>query len=399
MLPKGKRLPLFLALVGMYWFSFYTYSPIFTEYVRGLSTSQMAGTIIASYGFVQMLLRIPVGMLSDKLKTRKYFVTMGLVITGIGALGMALVPVPGWLLFFRGMTGAGVATWVPFSILFSSYFERGHATRAIGIVNAFNFGGQMVATLIGGYLAQWTGSPLSTFYLAAATAGVAAVLSLFLVDQKKEDFPARPVRLRELAAVAKDRTLMIASTLAILTQLASFATVYGFTPTFAKANALASSAQLGIMTTLVTLPAIFASPLAAWFAKKMRGAHNAMLLAFVLSAAYCVAVPHIHDIYVFYIAQFFFGAARGLSTSILMAQAIADIAPAQRGTAMGFFQAIYGVGMTLGPQLVGIFGGQDAGGANLVGLAVGFYVVAGIQLAGAVMAMTLLRKKRGGARA
>ena len=56
MFPKGKRIPLFLALVALFWFSLYTYSPIFTVYIKEFSTTQMAGTIIASYGFVQMCL-------------------------------------------------------------------------------------------------------------------------------------------------------------------------------------------------------------------------------------------------------------------------------------------------------------------------------------------------------
>ena len=71
MFPKGKRIPLFLALVALFWFSLYTYSPIFTVYIKEFSTTQMAGTIIASYGFVQMCLRIPVGILSDKIKKSK----------------------------------------------------------------------------------------------------------------------------------------------------------------------------------------------------------------------------------------------------------------------------------------------------------------------------------------
>ena len=65
MFPKGKRIPLFLTLVALFWFSMYTYSPIFTVYIKGFSSTQMAGTIIASYGFVQMCLRIPIGILSD----------------------------------------------------------------------------------------------------------------------------------------------------------------------------------------------------------------------------------------------------------------------------------------------------------------------------------------------
>lgn len=393
MFPKGKRIPLFLALVALFWFSLYTYSPIFTVYIKEFSTTQMAGTIIASYGFVQMCLRIPVGILSDKIKNRKIFITIGLVASGVSALGLALFKAPVPALIFRGLTGLTAATWVPFSILYSSYYDKQQAARAIGVANAFNFGGQMIATLIGGFLPDWTNSYAPSFYLAVAAAAAGVVLSFFVVDQEEKDFPERPVKVRELLAVAKNPMLLIASGLAILTQFCSFATVYGFTPTFARANVDATASQLGIMTTLVTLPAIFAAPMSSSISKKLGGFDKSMLLVFAISAVYCCVVPFINNIYVYYVAQFVFGFARGSSTSLMMAAAILEIEPARRATAMGFFQAIYGIGMTLGPQIVGLFGRSAAGETNLQGLVVGFFFVAATQVAGGVLSMTLLRRQ------
>ena len=393
MFPKGKRIPLFLALVALFWFSLYTYSPIFTVYIKEFSTTQMAGTIIASYGFVQMCLRIPVGILSDKIKNRKIFITIGLVASGVSALGLALFKAPVPALIFRGLTGLTAATWVPFSILYSSYYDKQQAARAIGVANAFNFGGQMIATLIGGFLPDWTNSYAPSFYLAVAAAAAGVILSFFVVDQEKKDFPERPVKVRELLAVAKNPMLLIASGLAILTQFCSFATVYGFTPTFARANVDATASQLGIMTTLVTLPAIFAAPMSSSISKKLGGFDKSMLLVFAISAVYCCVVPFINNIYVYYVAQFIFGFARGSSTSLMMAAAILEIEPARRATAMGFFQAIYGIGMTLGPQIVGLFGRSAAGETNLPGLVVGFFFVAATQVAGGVLSMTLLRRQ------
>lgn len=393
MFPKGKRIPLFLALVALFWFSLYTYSPIFTVYIKEFSTTQMAGTIIASYGFVQMCLRIPVGILSDKIKNRKIFITIGLVASGVSALGLALFKAPVPALVFRGLTGLTAATWVPFSILYSSYYDKQQAARAIGVANAFNFGGQMIATLIGGFLPDWTNSYAPSFYLAVAAAAAGVVLSFFVVDQEEKDFPERPVKVRELLAVAKNPMLLIASGLAILTQFCSFATVYGFTPTFARANVDATASQLGIMTTLVTLPAIFAAPMSSSISKKLGGFDKSMLLVFAISAVYCCVVPFINNIYVYYVAQFVFGFARGSSTSLMMAAAILEIEPARRATAMGFFQAIYGIGMTLGPQIVGLFGRSAAGETNLPGLVVGFFFVAATQVVGGVLSMTLLRRQ------
>ncbi|MBP3372754.1 MAG: MFS transporter [Clostridia bacterium] len=393
MFPKGKRIPLFLVLVALFWFSLYSYQSIFRMYIADFSSTQMAGTIIASYGFVQMCLRIPIGILSDKIKSRKLFVTIGLVASGVSALGLVLFPNPTCALIFRGLAGLTAATWVPFSILYSSYYDKAAATKAIGIANSFNFGGQMVATLLGGFLPDWTGSYAGSFYLAVAVAAAGVVISFFIKDQEKESFPEKPVKIVELLRVAKDPMLLIASTLAILTQFCSFATVYGFTPDFATANAAATSSQLGIMTTLVTLPAIFAAPMSSNIAKKLGGFDRSMLIVFIVSAAYTCLVPFIHNIYLFYIAQFIFGFVRGCATSMMMGVAILNIDPSKRATAMGFFQAIYGIGMTLGPQVVGWFGKSAAGEVNLQGLMIGFFFVAATQLVGAVLSMTVLKKQ------
>jgi MFS family permease len=392
MLPKEKRTAVFLPLVSFFWFSFYAYSPVFTEYVRGFSTSQMAGTIIASYGFMQMLLRIPVGILSDRLKTRKLFITIGAALGGVAAIGLAFFPSPGMALLFRALSGVAVSTWVPFSILFSSYFQKEHAARAMGIINAFNFGGQMVATLLGGYIADLMGSVKWAFFLSAGAAAVAAVLSLFIIDQDKSDFGSQKTSVREVLRVGKDKKLLLAALLSLLTQFAAFATIYGFTPTFAKANIGVTSTQLGIMTTLVTLPAIFSSALAAKFSRLVKGMNNSVAVTFLITAVYAVFVPYIKNLYLLYAAQFFFGFARGISTSVLMGYAIESIVPERRSTAMGFYQAIYGIGMTFGPQVVGLFGRSGVGEVNLAGLTTGFFAVAAIQLAGMVVALIMMRK-------
>jgi MFS family permease len=392
MFPKGKRVGLFLSIMVLYWFSFYAYSPVFTEYVKGFSTSQMAGTIIASYGFMQMLLRIPVGILSDKLKTRKLFVIVSAVLSMISALGLAFFQTPGMALVFRGLAGVAVSAWVPFTILFSSYFKPEEATRAMGIVNAFNFGGQMTATLLGGFAADITGDVRWAFFLSAIAAFVAAGLSFFIIDQPKEEFGEGGVSLKAVVGVAKDKKLMLASLLAMLNRFACFATMYGFTPTFAKEQMGASQSQLGILATLITLPAIFSAASSSKFCKATKGLHNALLITFSVTAVYCAVVPFIMDLTVLYIAQFICGFALGISTSMLMGYSIEDISPKLRATAMGFYQAIYGLGMTLGPQIVGWFGKSAVGETNLPGLTTGFLVVAVTQVIAGGIAWFFVKK-------
>ena len=70
---KGYRLPLFCLVTSLFWFSMYTYVPVLTSYIESLGAShKMAGAIIGSYGFVQMILRIPLGILSDRMHKKRF---------------------------------------------------------------------------------------------------------------------------------------------------------------------------------------------------------------------------------------------------------------------------------------------------------------------------------------
>ena len=76
--------------VFLFWFSVYTYPSFLTSYAVNTlhATNVLAGMIVGSYGLTQMILRIPLGILSDVLKRRKPFVMMGfgLSIAASGAL-------------------------------------------------------------------------------------------------------------------------------------------------------------------------------------------------------------------------------------------------------------------------------------------------------------------------
>ena len=74
---KNERL--LLASVFLFWFSVYTYPSFLSTYAVGTlgAGKVMAGLIVGSYGFTQMVLRIPLGIASDVLKKRKLFVMGG----------------------------------------------------------------------------------------------------------------------------------------------------------------------------------------------------------------------------------------------------------------------------------------------------------------------------------
>ena len=67
--------------------------PILAAYSKMVTGSlQAAGLVMGAYGLPQFLLRIPLGILSDRWRRRKPFVLLGFLFNGMAALGLHVVP-------------------------------------------------------------------------------------------------------------------------------------------------------------------------------------------------------------------------------------------------------------------------------------------------------------------
>lgn len=380
---KSRKIviPLFYLVTTLYWFSLYTYVPTLSPYVKSMGASyKLVGIIIGSYGFTQMLLRIPLGILSDKLKMRKPFISAGVFLGMISSLGMFLFHEPGWVLFFRSMAGAAAATWVTYTVLFSSYFSEEDMPKSIGMINSYCSLGQVLAMLLGGAAAQYFTQ--FTPFLVGAVGGLAGLfVSFFITEDKQVD--RVPLKIKELLSVGKEKELLIPSGLAIISQLLTFGTVFGFTPIAAKAIG-ATSFELGLLTALSTLPAIFAAAMSGSIFAKKWGEKRTVIYGYLLVALSCLAIPYARSLWVLYITQMIGGFGQGTVFPLLMSASIKSVSEQKRATAMGFFQAIYGIGMFIGPVMVGFL-------SDSIGLFYGFWATGLIGLTGAVLTQLFMK--------
>lgn len=331
----------------------YTSVPIIAPYVEFLGGShQLAGWIVGMYGISQMLLRIPVGVMSDRFHKRKLFITFGLLFTALSGLGLWITRDFTWMIVLRALAGAAAATWVDFTVLFTSYYKHEESTKAIGTISFYNSLGQMLGILMAGWATDSFGWE-SAFIMGTALGAVGLLGSFFLVERIEEDAPK--ITMRGIAGVAADRTLLFVSLLAILSQVLTFATVFGFTPVYATSLG-AGKFEMALLTFFSTLPVAIASLFGGrrWAAKF--GEKRVVVWGFVLMGLFTLTIPFSQQLWVLIVTQALAGFGRGLSFTVLMALSIKHMPSDKRATAMGFFQAIYGLGMFVGPVLMGIIG-------------------------------------------
>lgn len=363
-----------IVVTGFYWFSMYTYVPTLGPYAQQLGASyDTIGLIIGSYGFVQLLLRIPVGVFSDAWGRRKAFVIGGVAVAMMSSLGMWLLPAVGTLLLFRSLAGSAAAAWVDYTVLYASYFPAKEAPKAIGFINAVCNLGQVAAMLAGGYVAECYGLT-SPFLLGAAGGAVGIGLSLLV---REEPARPRPVNTSLMVEVLRDDNLLRLSGLGVILQVLTYVTVFGFSPVAAKALG-AGGFEMGLLTIAAIVPSIFAAALSGTFFRGYFGDRATLAGGFVTMAASCLVIPFIDQLSWFYVSQAVGGFGRGLVMPLLMGLSIRNFPDEKRSTAMGIFQALYGIGMCGGPVVAGLL-------SNSFGLAWGFWVTGISGLAGAAL--------------
>jgi MFS family permease len=384
-IPAANRFSILLfGLVNfLWWIGLYIYVPIFPVYIQetgaGLGT---VGVILSAYAIPQVLLRIPLGIWSDRLRNRKPVVAGGIIFTSIGALGLSLATNP-WLLFLsRFVTGIGAATWVVFPLYFNAYYPANDSGRAIGIINFIRNIALITATAASGFIAEGFG--LSRPFLIAALLGFPALVVLLLTRETpllKDSALSRETTL----SIATRPLLLVVSLMGILLLFAMFTGVFGFIPIYA-ADIGASDSQLGIITMINLGVSAIGTLLAVWIWERL-GFRFTIILSGLLIGISMAAIPSIDTTWGLMAIQTSYGLGSGILTTLFMVLSIRGLPQHQQATAMGVFQAFYAVGMLAGPLISGFLGSG-------LGLSNVFYLSASLTLLIAVLALLPVFSRR-----
>ncbi len=364
-----------LVLVGLstfcFWVCLYLYSPVLPLRARELGASAtMIGAVVAAYAIGQVTLRIPIGIGSD-IAGRKPFALASIALCAAGAVWLGLAQDP-WALFAaRTLTGIGAAGWVAISVLYSSHFDPERPGRAMAYVMTVNTTAIMVATLVGGEVAERLGSRAAFF--GAAGVGLAGVL-LLLPAPEPAHRSGQPYSIKAFFRVLKSPLLLQVSAIAVSLQFVTFGVNFGFLPVYAE-DLGASKAEIGYITTAGLVAAIAGTALSPAVAKRS-GTAGAVIIAVAATVVSLVAMPFTDGLPLLGFEQAVNGFGRGLLNTVLISLALQSAPPHERATAMGTYQALYAIGMLAGPAVSG-------GVADSLGLDWVFWTAAAVAAAGA----------------
>lgn len=389
-----KQQVLFLLTTSLFWFAMYTYPVLLSTHVtEGLGgTPAMAGLVVGSYGFTQMILRIPVGYLSDRLRRRRPFLVLGAACTCVAALGLFFASSPQTALLARGMAGVAASTWVCFTVLFGSSQPAALRHQAMGTLSATMYASQLIATLLGGALARGYGVRVS--FILAAAAGLIAVLCATRVREVPVE--SAPVTVQAIGRVLQDRLLLYCAFLSILMQMVSWSTLYGFSPSWAEQALGADAAQLGLLSTVHLIPTILFSRIGVSRIVPKLGEKVTIAVGFACIAGSCFGIAHTTAFWQMLCFQALCGIGTGCAAPLLLSLCNRNVTPAHQGIAMGAYQSLYGIGMFIGPMLAGWLVqaiAPSADGLLIPGYRAVFFAATGLAVVGAVAVAWLPLRK------
>ena len=337
---------------------------------------QVMGIIMGASGLATLMIRFPLGIISDVVKSRKIFIQIALVLPIIAWPIAWLEPNAITLYLAKAADGVTAATWVLYNILFIRYFDRKEAPAAVALLALAGPIGVFLGNCIGGVLIHYFANNIAFF-----VSCVSALLALFLTTRIRDVHdPVQAPSLKACIAGAKlqlaDRSVWLIGILATIVILVPFATRDTLTPIYAEQL----GARAGILTLLSNIHLVFyalAIALCSSVFYQRLGLVKTAVLGILLQVISSFGIPFTSNLYLIYLLQALAGFSFGMAFAAFMSLSVVNTTSDEQSTRMGLFQTIYSCGMFAGPVIMGVM-------MQHINLSSGYLFIAGLSIIAAI---------------
>lgn len=207
--PLERRSALTLALViSLRLFGLFLILPVFSVYARAMpdATPLLVGLALGIYGVGQMLLQVPLGMLSDRIG-RKPAITLGLIVFAMGGAVAAFSHTLAGIILGRALQGMGAVAGAG-TALAADLTADANRSKVMGIIGVSIGLSFLLALILGPPLEAFAGLG-GLFGLTSALALAALCLLWWLVPTPPR--AARPATgtFRDILGMLRDRSLLV----------------------------------------------------------------------------------------------------------------------------------------------------------------------------------------------
>ena len=335
-----------------WWFSLYIYVPVLPIYSKDLGSSlQFIGIIVGSYALGQILFRIPIGYLSDRLKSRKLFSVLSGIVSFLGSLYLFISNSPNDVLIGRTITGVAAAGWVAISVYYSSFFPRNERFKSSTIILSSNMLSVFLGTFLSGYISDLI-SIKTCFLLSMVAAILSSILFLF---SKEKPFDAKSqFSTIQFINLLRNKLLICLCLIGIFIQFITFSINFSYFPIYLNELSFSDSI-VGNLVAFYTL-ASFIGTISSPRLIKRFGLWRIFIYSAILIGLTTLITPLFENLFLLIFLRLIGGIGGGIIFSSCMSSIVRGFQENYQASAMGIFQAVYAIGMFLGPILSGVIG-------------------------------------------
>ena len=335
-----------------WWFSLYIYVPVLPIYSKDLGSSlQFIGIIVGSYALGQILFRIPIGYLSDRLKSRKLFSVLSGIVSFLGSLYLFISNSPNDILIGRTITGVAAAGWVAISVYYSSFFPRNERFKSSTIILSSNMLSVFLGTFLSGYISDLI-SIKTCFLLSMVAAILSSILFLF---SKEKPFDAKSqFSTIQFISLLRNKLLICLCLIGIFIQFITFSINFSYFPIYLNELSFSDSI-VGNLVAFYTL-ASFIGTISSPRLIKRFGLWKIFIYSAILIGLTTLITPLFENLFLLIFLRLIGGIGGGIIFSSCMSSIVRGFQENYQASAMGIFQAVYAIGMFFGPILSGVIG-------------------------------------------
>ena len=341
-----------LVLIGsaFWWFSLYIYVPILPIFSKDLGANLgFVGLIVASYSIGQILFRIPIGYLSDRLKSRKLFSVFAALVSTLGSSFLFFADQPNEVFIGRTITGISAAGWVAISVYYSSFFSPKERSKSSTYILGSNTVSVFLGTFLSGFISDLFG--VNMCFLISILSGLLATLLFILSKENKFKLEAK-FSTAVFFKLMRNRLLIAFCAIGIFIQFVTFSTLFSFFPIYLNELGFSDSI-VGNVVSLSTLASLVGTLISPILLRKY-GFWRISSLAAIPVAISTLATPFLESLPLLIVMRLIAGLGHGIIFSSLMGLIVREFQENYQASAMGIFQAIYAIGMFSGPLISGI---------------------------------------------
>ena len=354
--------PIFVLLCGVGFCSFVSYNlvrmPALAPFAETLGAGPVTvGFIVAASTMTGILLKLPVGTLSD-LVNRPRLMLIGVLAFALPPFVYPLVPNLEVLTVLRVVHGLATAVFTPLALAMVADLYPARRGAALGWYTSAAQGGALLGPMLGGWIIDTAG--YTETFLTGGGFGLAA-LAFYLALWWRYPAPSRTVKLEPKVLLSNVlqglRTVlrhfqMLAASVAEASKMMANGTLMAFLPLYGLSIGL-SLAESGLLFGMQGLTSVLSKPVMGRVSDHV-GRRPLIALGLLICGVAITAVPHTTHLGWLLLCAAGFGFGEAIITSSSAAM-IADLGKAENvGAGMGLRGTIMDIGHAGGPIVAGV---------------------------------------------